>query len=866
MATFNVTNTKNSGLGSLRQAIFDSNTSTGKDIIRFTGGLFADNIADTITLGGSSLIITDNLSIDGTGSDLLTINGNFYPESPEYVYISNPTSRVFEIGSGITVEIEGLKIANGYATDTKGGGGIYNAGALTLNNVIVSNNFSGGTEDTINNGGGIYNSNSGVLTLNNSTVTGNSSSTVDLSFGYYAGSGNGGGIYNNGIVTLNNSAIDANFAGYYYGQFFSEYEYEENSPGKGAGIYSTGTLTANNSTINNNLGVSDGTGIYNTGTVTLSYSSVDNNITYDGFGGIDSNGSLTIKNSSVSNNGVVTNNGASTGILSGGTLIISDSNINGNRSYWVSGLLHSGTLSVTNSSISNNRGKTFGGLSAGGTVTIDNSTINRNSAYIDDGFGGLRVSGTVAINNSTISRNAAYSGDAGLNTSGNVTVSNSTISSNFGGQGYQEDTKYSSGIRNAASGNLTIINSTIRNNLLEADGTIVNYGTVSIINSTIDENLQTGILNYGTATVINSTINNNLTSRGAGIYNSETGTLTVVNSTISGNQSSGVGGGIYNLGTLNVSNSTIALNTAYAYELDYYYNDFGDQVYYKTYDYQEGNQVYTGAGIYNAQTGTATIKNSIIAGNNNNVPGAVNPDVVGNFISNRYNLIGSRDGSTGFNASEQLQVSISQVIDTVLRDNGGAVKTHALIYGSPAINAGRNADVPADIADLDKDGNTTEKIPFDQRGKGYKRISAGRVDIGAYEASVINGTRYSDKIKGTAGNDIITGFRGKDVVTGGSGVDAFVYTSIVDSGDTITDFAVGTDKIVLQALWRSLNLSNLNFATAVAGGYLRFQTQGNQTLVLVDLDGSAGQRLPVELVRLRNVSANALNDSNNFVF
>ncbi|OCQ90466.1 hypothetical protein BCD64_27735 [Nostoc sp. MBR 210] len=838
MATFNVTNAKSSGLGSLQQAVLNANASVGKDLIRFTGGLFTDNIADTISLGGSSLIITDDLSIDGRGSNLLTVSGNY-----NFAQDSN-ISRVFEIANGITVDIEGLTIANGYATDTRGGGGVYNAGNLTLRNVTISNNFSGGQDSSGNNGGGIYNSNSGVLRLNNSTVTANYAGQVNAEGTFYAG--DGGGIYNAGIVTLNNSAINGNSAGYYNDSYFPD------NLGNGAGIYNTGTLTAKNSTINNNRGTGDGTGLYSTGTVTLSYSSVNNNESsnpyYNAFSGIVSNGSLSIKNSSVSNNRAIDVNGASSGISSSGTLIISNSHIDNNQSFGSSGVLHSGTLTVTNSSINYNSGRNSSGLIANGTIKIDRSTINGNTSYYDFSNAGLITRGTVTVNNSNISNNSSNSGSAGLSNSGNATVSNSIISSNIGGLEVTGDIN-SNGIYNSASGNLTVIRSTITGNSNPdgaANGTIVNDGTITIISSTISDNLAGlggGILNNGTAFVINTTINNNIAGIGGGINNS--GTLTVVNSTISGNQSYSGGGGIYNSGTLNVSNSTIAFNKSY---------------------YDDENTVSNGAGIYNADTGTATINNSIIAGNNDGIPGAVNPDVFGNFISNGYNLIGNLDGSTGFNPSEQLQVSISQVIDTILRDNGGPVKTHALVYGSPAINAGNNADIPADIADLDRDGNTTEGIPFDQRGSGYRRILNGRVDIGAYEASVINGTAYPDNLRGTAANDLIAGLRGADMLTGGAGADSFVYTSLADSGDTITDFAVGTDKIVLQALWRSLDLSNLNFATAIAGGYLQLQTSGTDTSVLIDLDGAAGQRVALELVRLRNVSANALNDSRNFVF
>ncbi|WP_341530100.1 choice-of-anchor Q domain-containing protein [Nostoc sp. UHCC 0302] len=85
-----------------------------------------------------------------------------------------------------------------------------------------------------------------------------------------------------------------------------------------------------------------------------------------------------------------------------------------------------------------------------------------------------------------------------------------------------------------------------------------------------------------------------------------------------------------------------------------------------------------------------------------------------------------------------------------MRDNGGSVKTHALVSGSPAINAGKNADIPLDVTDVDKDGNTTEQVPFDQRGSGYRRISRRRVDIGAYEAvvaNVINGATGMPRLK-----------------------------------------------------------------------------------------------------------------------
>ncbi|MEM7316903.1 MAG: choice-of-anchor Q domain-containing protein, partial [Planctomycetota bacterium] len=68
-------------------------------------------------------------------------------------------------------------------------------------------------------------------------------------------------------------------------------------------------------------------------------------------------------------------------------------------------------------------------------------------------------------------------------------------------------------------------------------------------------------------------------------------------------------------------------------------------------------------------------------------------------------------------------------------NNGGPTQTHGLLPGSPAINAGNNTLLPADVNDLDGDGDTTEAIPFDQRGAGFPRVADGTVDMGAVETS-----------------------------------------------------------------------------------------------------------------------------------
>jgi hypothetical protein len=161
MAIFTVTNTNNSGAGSLRQGILDANALSGKDIINF-GGLFNDGLADTISLSGSSLSITDDLTIQGRNPNLLTIS-------------DNSASRVFDISSGATATINGLTITNSY-NSAGGGGGISNKGVLTLNNSIITGNTvtndpTGLYGENLGQGGGIYNS--GNLVVNHSTISNN---------------------------------------------------------------------------------------------------------------------------------------------------------------------------------------------------------------------------------------------------------------------------------------------------------------------------------------------------------------------------------------------------------------------------------------------------------------------------------------------------------------------------------------------------------------------------------------------------------------------------------------------------------------------------------------------------------------------
>ncbi|NDJ23933.1 type I secretion C-terminal target domain-containing protein [Nostoc sp. B(2019)] len=176
------------------------------------------------------------------------------------------------------------------------------------------------------------------------------------------------------------------------------------------------------------------------------------------------------------------------------------------------------------------------------------------------------------------------------------------------------------------------------------------------------------------------------------------------------------------------------------------------------------------------------------------------------------------------------------------------------------------------VAAVDDDvveGNHTSTLTLTATSAdaSYNNIAINSINVSITDNDqLINGTSGRDTLVGSNGTDIITGFKGKDILTGGAGSDQFVYTSIRDAGDEITDFVAGTDKIVLLTLFQSLNLDNLNYESATTQGYLSFGTKGSNTTVLIDSDGLGGRGRSTTLLTVQGLDQATLANADNFLF
>ena len=252
---------------------------------------------------------------------------------------------------------------------------------------------------------------------------------------------------------------------------------------------------------------------------------------------------------------------------------------------------------------------------------------------------------------------------------------------------------FGGGLRN--EGTLALIDSTVHGNQATVDsgGGLRNDGILTLTHSTVRGNTAAyaggGLANWGTLTLTHSTVSGNGASAGGGLSNSYYGTLTLTHSTVSSNRAAAGAAGLYNAGTLTLTHSTVSGNVTSA----------------------------AGGGLYNS-SGTLTLTSSLVA---QNPDGGDCWNDSGAISSQGYNL--DSDGSCHLTAATDLPGT--DPLLGPLQNNGGPTLTHALLPGSPALDA-----IP-----WGANGCGTSLIS-DQRWQARPQPAGGACDIGAYEVAV----------------------------------------------------------------------------------------------------------------------------------
>jgi CSLREA domain-containing protein len=369
------------GACTLRAAISEANDLGGADTITLPAGTY------TLTIAGSGessnatgdLDIRSDITINGAGADVTFIQAG--------TDSTNGIDRVFHVVSGAEATISGVTIRYGKAPDStnqggRHGGGIYNAGTLTIQDSTVSGNHAGYGNDGGGDGGGIY-SPGPSLTIQNSIVSDNQAGNAVSGSG-----GDGGGLHVWALyplvdtVTIQGSTVSSNRAG--DGAF----------GGACGGAYiEAGTVTIDDSTISNNYAGDGGDlegdlgGYYGGMSIML----------VDG---------LTIRNSTISDNHAGATNG----------------DVGGLRVEVYEGLSSPGaTTTLTNLTVSGNSGLSVGGIlfqhyaSYAASFQLSHSTITNNTATQteapDSVVGGINVVGlgsgaaTLELENSIVAGN-----------------------------------------------------------------------------------------------------------------------------------------------------------------------------------------------------------------------------------------------------------------------------------------------------------------------------------------------------------------------------------------------------------------------------------------------------------------------------
>ena len=239
-----------------------------------------------------------------------------------------------------------------------------------------------------------------------------------------------------------------------------------------------------------------------------------------------------------------------------------------------------------------------------------------------------------------------------------------------------------------------------------------------------------GIFNGGTLILSNATVADNMTfnaqlgTTGGGILNSFNSNAVLTNVTISGNSASG-GGGMINAGTATLTDVTISNNAGGGLDT------FGTAT--LTNVTIAENTSENVSGILNNNGATKlTLTNCTISGNTSTGGAAMDTSMGGTAVLRNTivagNFGGGPDEYGALDPSSSHNLIGGDPMVGRLGDYGGSLQTVPLLPGSPAIDAGSDSLAV---------GPDRKPLATDERG--LPRIYGAHVDIGAYEYQPLAG-------------------------------------------------------------------------------------------------------------------------------
>ncbi len=466
----------------------------------------------------------------------------------------------------------------------------------------------------------------------------------------------------------------------------------------------------------------------------------------------DGGAAVTIGGCSISmTNTTVTNNSGGGGIAAhrlGATALpmtLRNCDISGNHGYHAGVTVGGMDLNGDQILVAGNSGTTAGGIQcSGGSLTLTDSTVTGNFAtgYKSQGGGIFCWNASLTMTRCAVSSNTASEGggicvrsssDAQLLVPVTAVITDVVFSENNADRGGAICAKaYSQSLASALS--LTMVNCILSANTAQAGAgllaSVTAYNADAVLTVDMRGCAVTGndavaggggigaeTTVYGVSEgrvdlgLVGCTLSDNQGGYGGGMLVSATSgpvTVDMLNCTVSGNQASS-GGGLHvttvSSGSLRMglTNCTVTGNVA---------------------EQGQGGGIYAASGV----SGQAMLNNSIIGQNIASDSADVFDGLCG-WIRGSHSLVGSGDGTQLANGLDgNIVGSAASPVDPMLgplADNGGPTQTHALLFGSPAVDAGNDALTVA------PDGTA---LPADQRGQ--ERFWRA-VDMGAYEAQFV---------------------------------------------------------------------------------------------------------------------------------